>query len=363
MKKVLSLAAIAVITFSSCKKDPEPEVTPTPVTEDLNGDIINAFTVNVSQDIYNSLASKTTTLYNNVLALSTETTEANLTTCKQNWRDARIVWENSEAFLFGPVATENIDPRIDTWPVNFVDLDGQLASSEEFTESYIDGLADELKGFHPIEYLLFGQDGDKVASEITARELEYLVALANNLKQLTADIATGWDPSVAGNYTTIFTTPGSANVNYEDRTAVFEELVGAMAGICDEVANGKISEPFVNGDASLEESPFSGNSLTDFTNNIRGVELVYLGQFNVNGVGIEDLVRKHNLALDGEIKTRIANAIASLESISNVSPNYTFGQAIFEQGTLVQNSIDAINELKEVLEVDLQAFVAVYGNN
>ncbi len=357
MKKVLSLAAIAVVTFASCKKDPEPEVTPTPQTSDLNADIINAFSVNVAQDIYNSLAAHTTTLYDNVVALSTTPTDGLLTTCKQNWRDARVVWENSEAFLFGPVATEDIDPRIDTWPVNFVDLDGQLAGSATFNEAYIDGLEDELKGFHPIEYLLFGQNGDKVASELTARELEYLVALAHNLKKLTGELADGWNPSVAGNYTAIFTSPGAGNANYEDRTAVFEELVGAMAGICDEVANGKISEPFVTQDASLEESPFAFNSKTDFLNNIIGVELAYRGKFNVDGVGVEDLVRKHNLALDGQIKVRIANAKASLEAIT-----VPFGQAIFSQQTQVQNAINSINALKDILEGDLLEFIAVYGN-
>lgn len=358
MKKVLSLAAVALVTFSACKKDPEPEVTPTPVTEDLNRDIINAFADNVAQDIYNSLAAKTATLYNNVLLLSTETTDENLNTCKQNWRDARIVWENSEAFLFGPVATENIDPRIDTWPVNFVDLDGQLASSAEFTEEYISGLADELKGFHPIEYLLFGQNGDKVASELTVREKEYLTALANNLKQLTGDLAEGWNPANAGNYTAIFTAPGASNVNYEDRTAVFEELAGAMAGICDEVANGKIKEPFELQDAALEESPFALNSKTDFLNNINGVELAYQGRFTVDGVGLEDLVRKHNLALDGEIKLRITNAQASLNAIT-----VPFGQAIFTQQNQVQTAINSINALKDVLEGDLLQFIAIYGNN
>jgi hypothetical protein len=93
-------------------------------------------------------------------------------------------------------------------------------------------------------------------------------------------------------------------------------------------------------------------------NNINGVELAYQGRFTVDGVGLEDLVRKHNLALDGEIKLRIANAQASLNAIT-----VPFGQAIFTQQNQVQTAINSINALKDVLEGDLLQFIAIYGNN
>jgi len=98
------------------------------------------------------------------------------------------------------VSTNEIDPRIDTWPVNFEDLESQLGSEEEFTEEYIDGLEDALKGFHPIEYLIFGVDGNKEATAVTSREIEYLKALGLNLKALTAEVADSWNPAESDNY-------------------------------------------------------------------------------------------------------------------------------------------------------------------
>lgn len=358
MKYLFLFAFAATLTLSSCKRETEEtNGTTAPEQVDLSQAIIESFAKNVAQDIYNSLSIKTDVLYQSILQLNSEISEENLATCRQNWRDARVVWEYSEAFLFGPVATEDIDPRIDTWPVNFMDLEGELNSTNSFTEEYIDGLTDELKGFHPIEYLLFGQDGNKTASELNERELEYLIGLALNLKGLTGGLAESWNPSIENNYSETITNPGLHNMYYEDRVAVYEEIVAAMAGICDEVANAKIKEPFVNLNVSLEESPFAHNSITDFKNNIAGVELVYKGKFVNDGFGLEDLVRKHNLALDGEIKLRIANAKASLNAIS-----LPFGQAIFQQGTLVQNAIDNINALKNVIDNELLQLVSVYGN-
>jgi hypothetical protein len=60
--------------------------------------------------------------------------------------------------------------------------------------------------------------------------------------------------------------PGRATASIPPKRAVFEEIVNGMIGICDEVANGKMLDPFVAADPSLEESPYSQNSLTDFKN-------------------------------------------------------------------------------------------------
>ena len=35
------------------------------------------------------------------------------------WRAMRKHWEQSEAFLYGPAAAHNIDPHIDSWPLDF----------------------------------------------------------------------------------------------------------------------------------------------------------------------------------------------------------------------------------------------------
>ena len=105
-------------------------------------------------------------------------------------------------------------------------------------------------------------------------------------------------------------------------------------------------------DPSLEESPYSSNSIIDFTNNIRGVEAIYLGNYNNNGLGIEDFVTQYNLSLDIKIKNDLALSIAALNNIT-----LPFGQAILDQPQQVQTAIDAIMGLKATLESDLIPFI------
>ena len=261
--------------------------------------------------------------------------------------------EQTEAWLFGPVSVNEIDPRIDTWPVDFNDLEAILGGSASLDEGYIDGLEESLKGFHPIEYLLWGQDGNKTAAAFTAREKEYLLALAQNLDKLCVEVKTSW----TSGYTNLLATAGTAgNTEYPTAKAAYETLVDGMSGICDEVANGKMKDPFDLQDPTQEESPFAQNSITDFTNNIKGIMNMYQGKFINDGKGIEDLVRNYNLSLDNEIKTAHAAAIASLQAITD-----PFGEAIATQQTLVQNAMGKINDLAGILDTKLKPFVQQYG--
>ena len=353
MKKSILLLP-ALLAFAACKKESE-DPAPSGTDAFTTASVLHAFASAVAQDNYDDLAERSALLRDRIVAFGASLSDADLALCKQQWRDTRLSWERSEALLFGPVATENIDPRIDTWPVNFVDLEAQLSSSDAFTPEYITALEDALKGFHPIEYLLYGVNGDKGAAQFTAREMEYATALANDLATLTASLDASWDPATAGNYTHAFTSAGSGSTEYPTQRAAFEELVNAMAGICDEVANGKMQEVLLAQDPLLEESPFAKNSITDFTNNIRGVENVYLGRYDADGTGMEDFVREHDLQLDNTIKQRIAAAIAALGTIT-----VPFGQAIIEQPVQVQQAVDAINELAATLNEELLPLVHLH---
>jgi putative iron-regulated protein len=353
-KTIFSVCLLSIAMLNGCKKD---ETDDAPNTSALQGSILEGFSLNIAQATYNDLAAKSTLMRQSIQQLTATTTDLNLGNCCQAWRDCRGAWEQSESFLFGPVSSENIDPRIDSWPVNYTDLDSVLQSNAVFTTGYLDSLEDALKGFHPIEYLLFGTSGVKTASQLTPRELDFLNALAQNLELLTHDLAQSWNPSAANNYTLHVNAAGQSGSVYTTRLAAYEEIVQAMIGICDEVAGGKMNEQLQLQDPSLEESPFSKNSLVDFTNNMRGVKNVYLGNYLADGKGLEDLVRENNLSLDGRVKQKIDQAIAALDAIT-----VPFGQAILSQPIQVQNAINAIDDLKNTLETELLPFVQLHVN-
>lgn len=168
MNTRLTLAALFFgLTFISCKKE-NPNTTEDPISQD---EIISNLATNVNYATYNDLSISSNNLYNAVTNFINNSTAVNLNECRDLWQTSRAAWEKSEGFLYGPVASENIDPRIDSWPVDFNSINVLLAGSTDFTvEANIDALDDALKGFHPIEFILWGENGEKLATDFTNRE-------------------------------------------------------------------------------------------------------------------------------------------------------------------------------------------------
>ncbi len=346
LKTTTLIALTTVVTLSACRKKKEEETVVVTPTETLSQEVIVSFASKIALPQYNDMSIGATKLVNAVANLNTNTTQANLVTAQQEWKNLRSTWELSEAFLFGPVADENLDPNVDDWPVNKNDFDSVLVSTTVLTDSVVASYQTSLKGFHALEYILFNVNQSKQASNITAREKQYMTAIANDLKSNCTKMYTGWLQS-NGNYYTTFTTTNNV---YTNKLQTLVTMVDAMAGICGEVADGKIKSVYEGQDASQEESQFSNNSFTDFKNNIIGVRNVYLGVYKgVDDKGLEDIVRQYNLSLDGKIKQQMETAINSFNGFTQ-----PFGQAIFNERTQITSTINAINTLKVTLETELK---------
>ncbi len=348
MKLHLILASSLAIVALSCGKKP----TNTTDVDVLKKEILSDVSYQVCSGSYTQLHNQAIVLEQAVLTLQSNTNDANLAACRLAWKDARHTWETTESWLFGPISANNIDPRIDTWPVDFNAIDSVLNTSNALNDTYIDQLEDALKGFHPVEYFLWGSNGTKTAAQCTPRQLEYLVALTRNLTALSKEVDDVW----INGYAHDVASAGNGSSSYSTRNAAYIELVDAMSGICDEVANGKMHEPFIAQNPMLEESPFAKNSIIDFTQNIRGVMVVYQGNFNQDKNGIEDLVKLYSTSLDQEIKSAHGEAIAALNNIT-----LPFGEAIISQPVQVQTAIDKINALEEVLDTKLKPFLLQYA--
>jgi uncharacterized iron-regulated protein len=97
-----------------------------------------------------------------------------------------------------------------------------------------------------------------------------------------------------------------------------QEILGGMIGICDEVANGKIADPYDAHDPTLVESQFSYNSIADFQDNMRSVEAAYTGGSalaGTDGRGLSDWIAERDAALDARVRQEIAAAIAAIGAI------------------------------------------------
>lgn len=312
---------------------------------------LNDFANTVVLATYTDLDMKAASLLNTVRTLQSSTTQANLDRAQSAWKAARRPWEQSEAFLFGPVDTQGLDPALDSWPVNRVDLDAVLASGDVLTASSIDGLEDTLKGFHTIEYLLFRDGDQRKAGDITLRELEYLTATTENLKAKTAQLRRAWDPS-GENFAGEVANAGASSTIYKSQKSAMQELVNGMIVIADEVANGKISDPFTERDTTLVESQFSFNSISDFQDNMRGIQNVYMGNFTADGHGLNEFVAENDSSLDSRFRTEVQAAIDAIGAIPN-----PFRDSITGSRSSVQSAIDAVSKVQQTLEQDILTLV------
>ena len=67
---------------------------------------------------YKDLKEKNSTLYDAVVALANNPSNSAFETACNAWITAREPWEESEAFLFGPVDELGLDPNMDSWPLD-----------------------------------------------------------------------------------------------------------------------------------------------------------------------------------------------------------------------------------------------------
>ncbi len=269
---------------------------------------------------YQRLATQLAELDAAARALQASPTAGTLAATKQAWFAARVSWEQSEAFLFGPVESYGFDPALDSWPVNRTDLDAVLASKDPLTSESVRNLQETQKGFHTVEYLVFNEGGDKTADQFTARQFEYLTSITAELKSVGAALASSWTQTTEGRppYRDTLATAGQpGNTAYPSLQAAAQEMVGGIINILDEVANGKIAGPYDAKDPSLVESQFAYNALSDFTHNLRGVESVYQGHVSdaaARGQTLRDVVGA-GTDLDARITGELAQAIAALGRI------------------------------------------------
>lgn len=349
-KFMLTLCVIG-LAFASCRKDNNNSNTATQTTLEQN--VLIDFAANLANPNYQDIQAKAQVMNSAITTFNANPTDTNLEAVRVAWKNTRAAWEQCEGFLFGPVEDFNYDPTMDDWPVNKTDLDAVLASNSDLNVADIDQLGTTLKGFHAIEYIIFGVGGTQKATNVSARDKVYLASLGESLFNTTTQLRNSWDPA-SGNYTAQVVTAGKGSTPFTTRQSVFLALVGSMADICNEVANEKMQNPLAAQDSTLDESQFSHNSVTDFKNNITGVLNAYKCQYPgaASGHSLSELVASKNASLDLKIQSQIDAAIASFSAITS-----TYEKAIYTQQNQIKSVQNAIKTLQATLEGDLETFV------
>ncbi|MBJ6763290.1 peptidase M75 [Myxococcaceae bacterium JPH2] len=352
----LSLLLGGALALSACGDDK----TPTPSPDSLDQALVVNFADAVVVPTYNKLATRITELDAAIAALKADPSAAKLKAAQDAWVAARLPWEQSESFLFGPVTSYQFDPALDSWPVNRMDLDGVLANDKELTPAYVANLGEAQKGFHTVEYLLFGENRTKKETDFNARQFEYLLAITADMKSISSQLANSWTTGKDGNKPyrdTLATAGDKANTAYPTVESAAQEMLTGIVGILDEVANGKIADPYDAKDPDLVESQFALNSLSDFSNNIRSVQNVYLGHLPdeaAKGTTLTSVVKEKDAALDARVRQEITDAIAALGQVPEPFPVSIKDPAAAPR---IEAAQAAIRKLHDTFEKDVKKIV------
>jgi predicted lipoprotein len=355
----LLLAPLAPLVLFACTSDEGTADLPPGATYDFTATLA-ATVSDVIEPTYLDLRDHATALGVAAETLAAAPTDANLDAAKAAWVDARVAWEQSEGFLFGPVSDLGLDPSLDSWPVDRIQLDQVLGSGLALTaESIAANFGGGLRGFHTIEYLLWGADHAKTGADLAAlpRELEYLVAASGALE---ADGTTLYEAWVGEEgYGLKLANAGKAGGVFFRQVDAVQQLLNGLIEICNEVANGKIADPYKAQDRTLEESQFSHNSIQDFADNIRSVKFVYEGsRSGVAPNSLSAFVRQEDATLDQRILAEIDAAIAAIYAIS--SDGEPFGSTITNpaKSGVIEAAQEAIRKVMTTLQRDVLSLIA-----
>jgi predicted lipoprotein len=375
LKKSLLIAALATMSlgFISCGDDNDE---PDPNQLDNKKTVITTQYVNgVVVPTYRSLADEAIELAELCQQLRENPTQSKVQECCDKWISARKYWELSEAFLFGAAADYNIDPHIDSWPLQKSQLDNILKNDALIAALDEDGASADafatlgygLLGFHAVEYVLFRDGAARNVSDISERELIYNAAVAQDLANQTIRLEASWagmnhisdakhnileeyelEPTF--NYGENMIGAGmTGNTLYKTQLAAMEQILTGASDISDEVGNTKITDPVNSGNVLDVESWYSWNSIADFTDNIRSVRNAYYGSLDgsVNTNSMATYMNKVNPTLDSNVRAAIDNAIKEVSSMPAPFRNHL-------SKSETQKAVDACNQLLDALDAAIE---------
>ena len=297
---------------------------------------------------YQALASNARTLYSAAQTLYKSAEAGTMTQNEINaaceaFKNTRQEWERSEAFLFGSATDNELDPHIDSWPLDRDELERALTN-----ENLIAGFKSEnpakfvsehntefqsVLGFHGMEFVLFRNGAHRTVEALKANdtdegvtsvkgidELAFLQAVAADVRNITALLEFTWMGSAASNETKailsgegsyVFSTlrdnglashgtmcfgqnllSPSSTTGYQSWQGTMNQIfVGGCSNICAEVADQKLGQAYrvaTGQDNPTEdskdyiESPYSHRSFIDYQDNIYSIKNSLYGTRDIN---------------------------------------------------------------------------------
>lgn len=358
-ERLIQLACIASLGLVSLTPNAHAESAAT-------GPVIDTY-ADIAEAMYGDAHVKAQTLKQAVDALIAEPGEATLASARQAWIDARVPYQQTEAYRFGNPIVDDWEGKVNAWPLDEGLIDyvapgygtasdenplyvanvignpqirfgGKVIDASTITKELLSETLHEMggveanvaTGYHAIEFLLWGQDlngtgpgagnrpwtdyarGDACTNGNCDRRAQYLAVatelLIDELSHMSAQWAPGGDAR-----TTLQKTPAN-----EALTAMLTGLGSLSYG---ELAGERMKLGLMLHDPEEEHDCFSDNTHHSHYNDVVGIHAVYTGQYtrsdghSVSGPNLSTLVRQNDPALDDEVRTKLHTSLAAMEAI------------------------------------------------
>lgn len=264
--------------------------------------------------------------------------QATLDAARAAWLEARPAYLVTEAFRFYDGPIEELEGRINAWPLNeaFIDyVEGAptsglindpsrpidlatILASDQVTDE-----ADVTTGWHAIEFLLWGQDlradlpGDRPFTDYVPghgnndRRRTYLRLVTEQLVEDLQALTTAWNPEATDGY--------AARLRTLPQREVLGRILNGMAILAGfELMSERLAVALDSGDQEDEHSCFSDNTKADFVYNLQGIDDVWSGDGAAGaGPSLRDLVAAADASLAERIDALLAVARARVAALGD----------------------------------------------
>jgi putative iron-regulated protein len=301
-----------------------------------------------------------------VAALIASPSDATLEAARAAWIDARVPYQQTEAFRFGNPIVDDWEGRVNSWPLDegLIDYTSADYGNEENTLATLnviatpkftlsgkeidattispelisgtlheaDGIeANVASGYHAIEFLLWGQDlngtnpgagarpfsdyaaGDACTNGNCDRRAAYLQAATDLLVSDLTEMVDNWDADG----------PARTAVTADPQKGILAALTGMGSLSYGELGGERMKLGLMLNDPEEEHDCFSDNTHNSHYYDGLGIRNVYLGQYTrvdgsvLQGPSLADLVAAADPAVDTQLKAELDASVTALKAVKD----------------------------------------------
>ncbi|SES29817.1 imelysin family protein [Halopseudomonas bauzanensis] len=355
----------AATTSDAAQSQPADNTNATPAATAISEADVASHYADLAHAVYLDALTAAQALDKAIATLLAEPNEANLEAARQAWLQARIPYQQSEAFRFGNAVVDDWEGQLNAWPldeglIDYVAADdyqhelgnegatanlianqtltigGETLDASELSSQLLADLneiggseANVATGYHAIEFLLWGQDlngfeagagqrpvtdfvqGEACTNGNCDRRAAYLSAaselLVNDLQWMVGQ----WSADEAGNY--------RAELLALPTQDVFQKMLFGMGSLSlGELAGERMKVALEANSYEDEHDCFSDNTHNSHYYNGKGIQNIYLGSYQAldgsvtSGPSLSALVAEKNPELDQRLRDDLGSTMEAL---------------------------------------------------